>query len=110
MLKSVETSASSPEEEPSELLPETIVITDVLDLHGTPLSIIPQMIDDFINNAVELGLERVQIIHGKGKSRLKYITYQQLTRHPAVVSIHDALPDSGGWGRSIVWLKSEGET
>jgi len=81
----------------------------VLDLHGTPLPIIPQMIDDFIDNAVELGLERVQIIHGKGKSRLKYITYQQLTRNPAVARIHDAPPDSGGWGRSIVWLKSGGK-
>lgn len=84
-----------------------MVVTDLLDLHGTPIAVIPQMIDDFIDNAVELGLTTVQIIHGKGKSRLKYLTHQQLKAHPAVVEFFDAPPDQGGWGRTVVRLKHD---
>jgi DNA-nicking Smr family endonuclease len=92
-------SASSIEEEPEdEALPEFITITDVLDLHGTPPEIIPQMITDFIDNAVELGLHEVQIIHGKGRSRLKLLTIQALSTHPRVQEFHDAAPEFGGWG------------
>jgi DNA-nicking Smr family endonuclease len=99
------TSASSVEEEPEdEALPEFVTITDVLDLHGTPPEIIPQMITDFIDHAVELKLERVQIIHGKGRSRLKFITIQSLSEHPRVQGFHDAAPELGGWGRTVVTL------
>ena len=91
------------------MLPETVVVTDLLDLHGTPLKVIPQMIDDFLDNAVELGLERVQIIHGKGKSRLKHLTHQKLAAHPRVIEFGDARPQDGGWGRTVVRLNVNAE-
>jgi DNA-nicking Smr family endonuclease len=103
--KSDAASTSSAEEEPEdEALPEFVTITDVLDLHGTPPEIIPQMIADFIANAIELKLEQVQIIHGKGRSRLKLITMQSLSEHPRVQNFHDAAPELGGWGRTVVTL------
>ena len=104
--KSDAASTSSADEElpEDEALPEFFTITDVLDLHGTPPEIIPQMIIDFIDHAVELQLERVQIIHGKGRSRLKLITIQSLSEHPRVRHYYDAAPELGGWGRTVVTL------
>ncbi|MDZ7371265.1 MAG: Smr/MutS family protein [candidate division KSB1 bacterium] len=102
-----ENASASSADEPEESLPEYVVVTDLLDLHGAPIDIIPQMIVDFIDHAVELGLTTVQIIHGKGKSRLKYLTHQQLKAHAAVAEFYDAPPDQGGWGRTVVRLKSD---
>lgn len=107
MKKSANNSTSSSESEAEEVeeeLPELIEVTDILDLHGTPMKIIPEMIDAFLENAFELELDRVQIIHGKGKSRLKHLTYQLLKDDPRVVQFYDAPPQLGGWGRTIVEL------
>ena len=83
---------------------EYVTVTDMLDLHGTPIKIIPEMIEAFIENAVELQLSRVQIIHGKGKSRLKYLTRQLLNENTRVITYYDAHPKFGGWGRTVVEL------
>ena len=106
MPRSVADSASSNDdfEDDAFDLPEVIEITDILDLHGTPIDIIPELVRDFIDNALSLGLARVQIIHGKGKSRLKYLVYQQLQDHLRVIRFYDAPPETGGWGRTVVEL------
>jgi DNA mismatch repair protein MutS2 len=87
-------------------LPTEIHVTDILDLHGTTISIIPEMIDAFLDNALDLHLDRVQIIHGKGKSKLKHLTYQLLKDDPRVLHFYDAPPELGGWGRTVVELNS----
>ncbi|MBN1559570.1 Smr/MutS family protein [candidate division KSB1 bacterium] len=105
LLRSAAASASSNDDGDDESdLPEVIEITDLIDLHGTPVDIIPALVQDFIDNALSLGLARVQIIHGKGRSRLKHLVYQQLKGHPRVVRFYDAPPELGGWGRTIVEL------
>jgi DNA-nicking Smr family endonuclease len=93
------------DDESIEDIPEYNIITDVLDLHGAPLDQIPEMIHEFINNAVLLGIDRVRIIHGKGRSRLKYLTLITLQSNQYVSNLHDAPPESGGWGATIVELK-----
>ena len=113
MKKSAKSSASlnsisadlTPEEEWANEIPNEIVVTDVLDLHGTPMKIISEMVAEFLDNAVRLELPTVQIIHGKGKSRLKHIVLEVLTRAPNVTTFYDAPPLLGGWGRTIVDLK-----
>ncbi len=87
-------------------IPDYIVVKDVLDLHGTNPVIIPEMLGDFLQNAFELGYTRVRIIHGKGKSKLKFMTYQVLDKNPLVIKYYDAPPDIGGWGATIVELKT----
>ncbi|MBN1998776.1 Smr/MutS family protein [candidate division KSB1 bacterium] len=86
-------------------IPEFIIVCDVLDLHGTDPVIIPDMIRDFLKNALELGYSRVRIIHGKGKSKLKFLTYQVLIKESCVDNFYDAPPENGGWGATIVELK-----
>jgi len=96
----------SDDEDFEEDLPEYIEVTDVLDLHGFFPEQVPEMIEEFIKHALELELYRLRIIHGKGKSKLKWTVYQLLKDHPDVASFGDAPPEVGGWGATIVELKT----
>jgi DNA-nicking Smr family endonuclease len=91
-----------------DLPSEPCVVTDTLDLHGFFPQQIPAMVADFIDNALSLKLCRLRIVHGKGKSRLKWEVHQALKANPAVESFGDAPPESGGWGATVVVLKGQG--
>ena len=82
---------------------------DTLDLHGCCPEQVPPLIGDFIENAKELGLRSLRIVHGKGKSRQKWEVHRILKEHPEVESYRDAPPDAGGWGATVVLLKSSGK-
>lgn len=86
-------------------LPEYTIVTDVLDLHGFFPEQIAEVIEEFISNAISLKLNRLTIIHGKGKSKLKYLVRKELEKNPQVFDFGDAPPEIGGWGRTIVILK-----
>lgn len=88
-----------------EKIPEYIYVTDVLDLHGFFPEQAEEMVAEFVNQAVELKLSQVRIIHGKGRSKMKWTVHQVLKNHPAVISFHDAPPGSGGWGATVVKIK-----
>ena len=85
-----------------EEFPEYIYVTDVLDLHGFFPEQAEEMVAEFLNQAVELQLPQVRIIHGKGRSKMKWTVHQVLKEHPAVVSFRDAPSEFGGWGATIV--------
>ncbi len=87
------------------ILPDKIEVTDVLDLHGFFPEEVPEIVDSFIEHALELKLREVKIIHGKGKSKLKWIVAKMLDSHSAVVDYYDAPPSRGGWGATIVELR-----
>ncbi len=90
-------------------LPEYTIVTDVLDLHGFFPEQIQEVVEEFITNAISLKLNRLTIIHGKGKSTLKYLVRKELEKNPQALDFGDAPPEMGGWGRTIVILKdSEG--
>ena len=90
-----------------EIVPDAVVVTDVLDLHGFYPEQVPEMIHDFLINAEELGLRSLRIIHGKGKSKLKWVVLRELEKYPQVGSFRDAPPELGGWGATLVYLKSQ---
>ena len=96
---------SSKKEEENIILPEQIEVTDVLDLHGFFPEEVPEIVDSFIENAIGLNLQEVKIIHGKGKSKLKWVVLKMLDAHSAVIDYFDAPPERGGWGATIVKLK-----
>lgn len=87
--------------------PEYVVVTDRLDLHGFFPEQVPEVIQEFIRNARELNLKRLTIIHGKGKSKLKWAVRKELAAHPDVADYGDAPPELGGWGRTVVVLKEQ---
>ena len=88
-------------------VPEYVEITDVLDLHGFYPEQIPEVIEEFLRGAVEKNLCHLRIIHGKGKSRLKYEVHQALQSNPYVVWFGDAPQEYGGWGATIVELSEQ---
>lgn len=90
-----------------EQIPEYYVVTDVLDLHGFFPEQIAEVVQEFIHNAISLKLTRLQIIHGKGKSKLKYLVRKELAQNPYVLDFGDAPPEMGGWGRTIIILKEQ---
>jgi len=85
--------------------PEPVRVTDVLDLHGFFPEQIPEVLGEFIGNAVELRLKTLRIIHGKGKSRLKFEVFRFLRESPDVARFYDAPPESGGWGATVVEMR-----
>jgi DNA-nicking Smr family endonuclease len=85
--------------------PEAVRVTDVLDLHGFFPEQIPEVLDEFIKNAHSLRLKTLRIIHGKGKSRLKFEVLRFLKDCPSVSRYYDAFPESGGWGATVVEVK-----
>ena len=87
-----------------ENLNDYYIVTDVLDLHGFFPEQIPEIIDEFIKNAVNLKLHQLRIIHGKGKSKLKWVVRKELENNIHVVDYKDAPPEIGGWGATIVEL------
>ncbi|RMF68336.1 MAG: DNA mismatch repair protein MutS [Calditrichaeota bacterium] len=89
-----------------EEIPEFVVVTDVLDLHGFFPEQVPEMVHEFVKNAVALDLTEVRIIHGKGKSKLKWVVRKTLEEIPEVAGFRDAPPERGGWGATIVYLRS----
>ena len=84
-----------------------VVVTEILDLHGFFPEQLPEMIEAFLTNARELKLRTLRIIHGKGKSKLKWVVYKELEKYSEVASFRDAPPETGGWGATIVYLKPE---
>ena len=87
--------------------PEYVEITDVLDLHGFFPEQIPEVLEEFVRSAAEKGLHCLRIIHGKGKSRLKFEVRQALETNPHVAWFGDAPLGYGGWGATVVELKTQ---
>ena len=87
-----------------EGIPAEIRVTDTLDLHGFFPEQIPEIVDAFIGNALALGLHELRIVHGKGKSRLKFEVHQALKQDTRVVAFGDAPPELGGWGATVIRL------
>ena len=79
-------------------------VTDTLDLHGFFPEQIPEIIDAFLENAQDLSLSDLRIIHGKGRSRLKYEVHAILKTDPRVIAFSDAPPWAGGWGATVLQI------
>jgi len=87
-------------------VPDRIPVTDTLDLHGFFPEQVAEIVDAFILNALDLKLSKLRIVHGKGKSRLKFEVHRALKKSPHVTAFYDAPPDAGSWGATIVEISS----
>lgn len=85
--------------------PVRMPITDVLDLHTFHPADIPDLLDDYLEECVRLGLSPVRIIHGKGSGIQRKRVQAILDRHPLVVRWQSAPAEAGGWGATLAELK-----
>ena len=90
---------------------DTVVvsITDELDLHLYRPQEVAELLDSYFEACIEKGIGSVRIIHGKGTGMLKRRVLAILERHPLVMAVTAAGPESGGWGATLVKLKVKGK-
>jgi DNA-nicking Smr family endonuclease len=87
--------------------PVVIPIEDAIDLHSFQPRDIPSVVEEYLVAAKAAGLRELRIVHGKGTGVQRNIVRSILEKHPAVESFHEAPPEAGGWGATIVVLKAE---
>ncbi len=85
--------------------PVRIPITDVFDLHTVQPKEVAAVVEAYLEEANRLGLKALRIIHGRGIGVQREIVRAVLVRTPFVLSYHDAPPEAGGWGATIVRLR-----
>jgi len=75
-----------------------------LDLHGLRAEEAIEKTDKFLSDALIAGYDEVLIYHGIGSGKLAWAVKEFLKHHPKVKSFHDAPPNMGGMGATIVRL------
>jgi dsDNA-specific endonuclease/ATPase MutS2 len=83
-------------------------IEDSLDLHAfAPRDVKPAIIA-YLDEAHARGFSVARIIHGRGIGVQREIVRKVLEQTPFVVQFHDAPPEAGGWGATVVIFRSKG--
>ena len=93
--------------EPFYVQPVKIPIEDTLDLHTFKPKEMPELLIDYFSACIDADIYSVRIVHGKGRGILKKRVQGLLKKNPMVESFQDAPPEAGGWGATLVELKSK---
>jgi DNA-nicking Smr family endonuclease len=91
-----------------EPVPVVIPIDGVLDLHTFNPREVKELVPDYLAVCRERDILQVRIIHGKGTGAMQRTVHSILIRLPEVISFRLAGEDGGGWGATIVALRSKG--
>jgi hypothetical protein len=93
--------------DPYNPFPEPVVIEirDFIDLHTIPPREVKKVVEEYLSEARAKGFGTVRIIHGKGIGVQRQMVRVILERTPFVVEWHDAPPEAGGMGATIVRLR-----
>jgi dsDNA-specific endonuclease/ATPase MutS2 len=86
--------------------PVRIPIEDALDLHAFAPADIPSVVDEYLEEARRRGFREVRLVHGRGRGVQRRIVQSLLAGHPLVERFGDAPPERGGWGATVVRLRS----
>jgi dsDNA-specific endonuclease/ATPase MutS2 len=85
--------------------PVRLPMEDRLDLHAFRPAEITEVVDAYLDAALEAGYREVRLIHGRGKGVQRARVQRLLARDRRVERFEDAPPDRGGWGATLVWLR-----
>jgi DNA-nicking Smr family endonuclease len=86
--------------------PVEIPIEDTLDLHPFRPNEIRDVVLEYLTVARERGLRQVRLIHGRGIGVQRASIQSMLARLDWVEAFHDADPSGGGWGATVVLLRT----
>ncbi len=81
-------------------------VEDSIDLHSFPPRDVVRVVEDYLDAAYDKGFREVRLIHGRGIGVQRERVRSLLSKHEKVVEFHDAPPDSGGWGATVVHFES----
>jgi len=87
--------------------PVSLRIEDSLDLHAFSPKDVRSVVGEYLKEASARGLSEVRLIHGRGIGVQRTIVQSLLEGHPLVARYFDAPPERGGWGATVVVLRSE---
>jgi DNA-nicking Smr family endonuclease len=85
--------------------PVELPIEDSIDLHTFQPRDIPDLVQEYLHQAVLRGFREVRIIHGRGVGVQRRIVQSILERHPQVIAFQGA-PD---FGSTTAILKTDRE-
>jgi dsDNA-specific endonuclease/ATPase MutS2 len=85
--------------------PVRVPIEDHIDLHAFRPAEINDVVDAYLEAALEAGFREVRLIHGRGKGVQRARVQQLLAKDGRVERFTDAPPGRGGWGATLVWLR-----
>lgn len=85
--------------------PVVIPIEESIDLHRFLPGETRDVVEAYLEAAVERGFREVRIIHGRGRGVQRAQVHRALERSPFVLRFADAPGDRGGWGATLVWLR-----
>lgn len=85
---------------------EVRVCSDELDLHSFIPREVADAVTEYLEWAAAHGLTEVRIIHGKGIGSLRRTVHATLARHPRVAGFRLADDRRGGWGATLVTLRT----
>ena len=86
--------------------PVVLEITDVLDLHSFLPREVKNVVRDYLDAAHDKGFRSLRIIHGRGAGVQRKTVRTLLERDDRVVTFGDAEASAGGWGATVVKLRS----
>ncbi|MFN8005598.1 MAG: Smr/MutS family protein [Terriglobia bacterium] len=93
--------------EPDDWPIVSLPIEEFLDLHAFSPKEVSSLIEEYLFQCQAKGYSEVRLIHGKGTGTLRRKVRAQLARDPRVLTYGDAPTEAGGWGATLVHLKSK---
>ena len=93
--------------DPASDEPIVLPIEDSFDLHAFQPKDVASVVEEYLGECRRAGFSEVRLIHGRGAGVQRNIVRSVLSKHPAVLSYHDAPAERGGWGATIVHLKEQ---
>jgi len=81
--------------------PVPVPIEDAFDLHSFRPADIPSAVTEYLEEA-KAKYREVRLIHGRGIGVQREIVRKLLSLRPDVATFHDAPPERGGWGATVV--------
>lgn len=100
-------SSGEDREQPEEAV--AIPLTGDLDLHPFAPRDIPSVVEEYVRACHRKGLRHLRLAHGRGKGVQRAVVRRVLGSLPEVESVEDAPAGAGGWGATVVTLRSENE-
>ncbi len=86
--------------------PVVVPIEEAIDLHSFHPKEILDVVDAYLDAALERGFREVRLIHGRGRGVQRGRVQALLADDPRVLRYADAPPGRGGWGATVVWLRA----
>ncbi len=85
--------------------PVPLPIEEAIDLHAFHPREVLEVVDAYLDAALEAGFREVRLIHGRGKGHQRARVQRLLAGDPRVERYEDAPPGRGGWGATLAWIR-----